>query len=155
MIFAIPVPCKWSRAEWIGTRCNGSWDIDRRTECRDVGIDWQSKQSSRPVFGGGLRKVSCLRCRGASCFLSLYVGLLCRVLRGCTPAVHGKVATQGQRRRIPSILDKVGRGDQCKVRERLRKIANLPLGHGVVLLGEQTQMVLDRQQPLEQLFRFV
>ena len=44
----------------------------------------------------------------------------------------------------------VGRVDQAEMAERLREVAKLPPGDGVVFLGEQAHVVREAEQPLEQ-----
>src|SRR5215471_20423300 len=54
----------------------------------------------------------------------------------------------------PHVLDYAGGVDQSQVRETLRKISKLPAGDRVVLFSEQSEMIPDREQPLEQFLRF-
>src|SRR6266487_6942846 len=54
-----------------------------------------------------------------------------------------------------ALAEDEGRLDQCEVRERLRKVAELAAGDGVVLLGEKADVVAQVEQPFEELARFV
>ena len=47
-----------------------------------------------------------------------------------------------------------GRSDQCKVRERLREIAKLPLRRRIVFFREQANIVAQREQTFEKGARF-
>src|SRR5205085_2059228 len=55
----------------------------------------------------------------------------------------------------PALAEREGRLDQGEVRERLGEVAELAQGDGVVLLGEEAEVVAKVEQALEQLARFV
>lgn len=55
----------------------------------------------------------------------------------------------------PAITQDVRSIDQRQVRERLREVAHEPRPVRVVLLGEQVDIVRDRQQRLEQYSGFI
>src|SRR5262245_4359682 len=63
----------------------------------------------------------------------------------------------GSRRRKPvsGAAQRARRGDQREVREALREVADQPLACRVVLLGEEPEGRAQREQALEELFRFV
>ena len=52
---------------------------------------------------------------------------------------------------VSALTDRERRADEREVGERLREVAELPAGDGVVLLGEQPDVVAEVEQSLEQL----
>jgi hypothetical protein len=73
--------------------------------------------------------------------------LLHSVLRGVQQCA---VAPGARRYAGPTVVQVQGRYDQGDMRERLRKISDLPPHVRIVLLGEQADIVAKRQQALEQ-----
>jgi hypothetical protein len=53
------------------------------------------------------------------------------------------------------LVEYVGGHDQRHVAERLREVAELAPGAGVVLLRQETEVVSEREQALEELARFL
>ena len=54
-----------------------------------------------------------------------------------------------------ALADRYRRADERQVSECLGEVPELPAGHGVVLLGEEPDVVPEIQQPLEELARLV
>ena len=73
----------------------------------------------------------------------------CDAFRSSSPGRVLTLVLEAQVPRVGASLGEVHRGvDQRNMEEGLGEIAQLPTGHGVVLLGQEPDVVAEVEQPL-------